>query len=82
MPFDIPKALEALSGAFKSVFDFASTAKENQSETEIIKEKRRLEEAVNIAEEIFTIFERYQVHLSNDDWKKYKKLSKKFNKKD
>lgn len=80
--FDIPKAVEAISNTVKSCFDFASTAKERQSETEIIKKKRNLEEAVNIAEEILEITDRYDVHFSDDDWKRYKKLKKKFNKKD
>lgn len=76
------KAFETALDALKSVFDFASTAKEHQSETEIIKEKRDLESAVNTAEEIIELFNKYQFHLSDDDWKSYKKLVKKFNKKD
>lgn len=78
----ISAAVEAASNAIKSVFDFASTAKENQSETEIIKEKRDLEDAVNTAEEIIELFNKYQFHLSDDDWKSFKRLVKKFNKKD
>ena len=78
----ISAAVEAVSNAIKSVFDFASTAKENQSETEIIKEKRDLESAVNTAEEIIELFDKYQTYLSDDDWKSFKKLVKKFNKKD
>ena len=78
----ISAAVEAVSNAIKSVFDFASTAKENQSETEIIKEKRDLEDAVNTAEEIIELFGKYQTYLSHDDWKSFKKLVKKFNKKD
>ena len=76
------KALESALDALKSVFDFASTAKEHQSETEIIKEKRDLEDAVNTAEEIIELFDKYQTYLSDDDWKSFKKLVKKFNKKD
>ena len=41
MMFDIPKAVEAVSNALKGIFDFASTAKEHQSETQIIKENNR-----------------------------------------
>ena len=78
----ISAAVEAVSNAIKSVFDFASTAKENQSETEIIKEKRDLEDAVNTAEEIIELFGKYQTYLSDDDWKSFKRLVKKFNKKD
>lgn len=80
--FDIPKAVEAISNTVKSCFDFASTAKEHQSETEIIKENKQLKEAVNIAEEILEITESCYAHFSDDDWKRYKKLKKKFNKKD
>ena len=76
------KILEAVTDSIKSVFDFASTAKEHQSETEIIKEKRDLEDAVNTAEEIIELFDKYQTYLSDDDWKSFKKLVKKFNKKD
>ena len=76
------KAFETALDALKSVFDFASTAKEHQSEPEIIKEKRDLESAVNTAEEIIELFNKYQFHLSDDDWKSYKRLVKKFNKKD
>ena len=76
------KAFETALDALKSVFDYAGTAKEHQSETEIIKEKRDLESAVNTAEEIIELFNKYQFHLSDDDWKKYKRLVKKFNKKD
>ncbi len=78
----ISAAVEAVSNAIKSVFDYAGKAKERQSETEIIKEKRDLEDAVNTAEEIIELFDKYQTYLSDDDWKSFKKLVKKFNKKD
>ena len=80
--FASSKILEAVTDALKSVFDYAGTAKEHQSETEIIKEKRDLEDAVNTAEEIIELFNKYQTYLTDDDWKSYKKLIKKFNKKD
>lgn len=80
--FDITSAIKAAGDGLKGIFDFASTAKEHQSETEIIKEKRDLEDAVNTAEEIIELFNKYQFHLSDDDWKSFKKLVKKFNKKD
>ncbi|MEI3255481.1 MAG: hypothetical protein V8R83_09325 [Candidatus Gastranaerophilaceae bacterium] len=80
--FDVPKAVESVSNAIKGIFDYASTSKEHQSETQIIKDKKKLKEAVNIAEEILLITDNYQVHFSDEDWKQYKKLKKKFNKKD
>lgn len=76
------KTFETALDSLKSVFDYAGTAKEHQSETEIIKEKRDLESAVNTAEEIIELFNKYQFHLSDDDWKSFKRLVKKFNKKD
>lgn len=76
------KAFETALDALKSVFDYAGTEKEHQSETEIIKEKRDLEDAVNTAEEIIELFNKYQTYLTDDDWKSFKKLVKKFNKKD
>lgn len=72
--FDVTKAVETVSNAIKSVFDFASTAKENQSETEIIKDKRNLKEATNTAEEAFKLFFRYYDALTDADKKKLKKL--------
>ena len=80
--FDVPKAVESVSNAIKGIFDYASTSKEHQSETQIIKDNKKLKEAVNIAEEILLITDNYQVHFSDEDWKQYKKLKKKFNKKD
>ena len=80
--FDVPKAVESVSNAIKGIFDYASTSKEHQSETQVIKDKKKLKEAVNIAEEILLITDNYQVHFSDEDWKQYKKLKKKFNKKD
>lgn len=80
--FDVPKAVESVSNAIKGIFDYASTSKEHQSETQIIKENKKLKEAVNISEEILLITDNYQVHFSDEDWKCYKKLKKQFNKKD
>ena len=77
--FDVPKAVESVSNAIKGIFDYATTSKEHQSETQIIKENKKLKEAVNIAEEILLITDNYQVHFSDEDWKQYKKLKKKFN---
>lgn len=66
--------IKAVSDALKSVFDFASTAKENQSETEIIKEKRDLKKATNIAEDAFKLIFKYYTSMSESDRKKLKSL--------
>lgn len=68
------KAFESALDALKSVFDFASTAKENQSETEIIKEKRDLKKATNIAEDAFKLIFKYYTSMSESDQKKLKTL--------
>ena len=75
---DIAKALEKIGEAFKSLFDFAETAKNRQSETEVIKDRRKLEKAVNAAEKMFNIFFQYFDKLSDEDKKEIEKLLEKF----
>ena len=70
----ISAALEAASNAIKSVFDFASTAKNHQSETEIIKEKRDLKKATDKAEEAFKIVFRNFECLPEKEQERFKKL--------
>ena len=53
--FDVPKAVESVSNAIKGIFDYASTSKEHQSETQIIKDKKRLKKATDIAEDAFKL---------------------------
>lgn len=72
--FDVPKAVEAVSNAIKGVFDFASTAKEHQSETEIIKEKRNLKKAVDKAEQAFKIVFRNFECLPEKEQERFKNL--------
>ena len=70
----ISAAVEAASNAIKSVFDFASTAKNHQSETEIIKEKRDLKKATDKAEEAFKIVFRNFECLPEKEQERFKKL--------
>lgn len=70
----ISAVVEAVSNAIKSVFDFASAAKENQSETEVIKEKRDLKKATNKAEEAFKIVFRNFECLPEKEQERFKKL--------
>ena len=72
--FDVPKAVESVSNAIKGVFDFASTAKEHQAETEIIKEKRDLKKASNIAEEAFKLMFRNFECLPEKEQERFKNL--------
>ena len=71
---DIAKALEKIGEAFKSLFDFADTAKTRQSETAIIKENKRLKKAADTTEKMLCIFSKYVDKISDDDQKELKKL--------
>ena len=70
----ISAAVEAVSNAVTGLFDFASTAKEHQSETEIIKEKRDLKKATDKAEEAFKIVFRNFECLPEKEQERFKKL--------
>ena len=63
----ISAAVEAVSNAIKSVFDFASTAKENQSETEIINDKKDCEQANNDALKALKIADKYKEYFTMKD---------------
>ena len=76
--FDISDAIKSVGEAFASLFDFAETAKTRQSETQIIKELKKLEKAVNAAEKMFNIFFQYFEKLSDEDKKEIEKLLEKF----
>lgn len=75
---DIPKAIEAIGDAFKSAADYAKTAKTRQSETQVIKELKKLEKAVDTAEKMFNIFFRYFDKLEEEDRKEIERMLKTF----
>ena len=80
--FDISDAIKSVGEAFTSLFNYFKTAKSVQSETEVIKDKHRAEEANNIAEDVFMLVDKCRNGFTNDDWCEYLKLKKKFNNKD
>lgn len=82
MPFDLADAIKSVGEAFTSLFNYFKTAKSVQSETEVIKDKHKAEEANNIAEDIFLLVDKCRNGFSDDDWNEYLKLKKKFNNKD
>lgn len=61
------KAFESALDALKSIFDFASTAKENQSETEIINDKKDCEQANNDALKALKIADQYKEYFTMKD---------------
>lgn len=74
------EALEVIGNAIKSVSDSFAVLKKRQSETEILKEKKRLEKAVDIAEEIIEIMFKYLPLYLEQDADDLQKLVKKFRK--
>ena len=80
MPLD--DAIQSVSEAFTSLFNWLRTNKEEQSETQLIKDKKRLKDATNIAEQIFVITDKYKDFFMAEDTEIYDKLRKKFDRKD
>lgn len=78
MAFDVPKAIEALGKATEKGFSYAEKAKERQSETEIIKDRKKLQKAVNIAEHIILLAYKYYFMFSKDDKKDFENLLEDF----
>lgn len=82
MPFDFADAIKSVGEAFTSLFNLFKTNKETQSESEVIKDKRKAESANNIAEEIFLLVDNCRRGFSDKDWEEYLDLKHKFNNKD
>lgn len=78
LPYE--NTIKSIGDFFKSIFDFAKTSKEHQSETEIIKDKRDYKEATDIAEKIIAITQKYKTDMSFSDRLKFSHLSEKFQK--
>lgn len=74
------EALEVIGNAIKSVSDSFAVLKKRQSETEILKEKKRLEKAVDIAENIIQLIYKYLPLMSEEDVEDFKKYVEKFKK--
>lgn len=61
------KAFESALDVLKSVFDFATTAKEHQSETEIINDKNDCEQANNDALKALKVADKYKEYFTMKD---------------
>ena len=79
---NITSAIKAVGEAFKSLFDYADTAKTHQSETQLVKDKKRLKKATNTAQDIFRITDEYKHLLPEDVLKDYNELREKFDNED
>ncbi len=76
--FDIPKAIEKLSEAVNSGLHYAEEAKERQSESEILKDRKKLQKAVNAAEELIIMMYPCYTPADDEQERKFAKLLKKF----
>ena len=65
--FDIPKAVEAVSNAVKGIFDFASTEKCEQINTEVLNDKHDVEEANRDALRALKIADKYTESMTIKD---------------
>lgn len=79
---DIPDAIKSVGEAFTSLFNYFKTAKEEQCQTQIVKDKKRLKKATNIAEEAFRLVDENKSFFPDDVAQKYEKLRKEFDKQD
>lgn len=72
------KALTEAITALEKMLEAYKTSLEEQTTTEVVKEKKSLKKASDITEEILDIVENYK-HLFNEkDLKRYNKLRSKF----
>ena len=78
----VSESISKVGEALKSLFDYVKERKTKQSETQVIKDKKRLKDASNIAEDIFIITDQYAHTFSQEHQKEYKKLREKFDNKD
>ena len=76
------KTLEVIGNAIKSISDSFAVSKKRQSETEILKDRKNLQKAVDISEEIIEIMFKYlPLYLEQDvdDLQKLVKKVRKYN---
>lgn len=71
---------ETIGNALKSVSDCFKVVKDKQSETEIIKDRKRLQKAVDIAEKAIPIITKYMPLYTLEDSETLTDLLKQFRK--
>lgn len=71
---------ETIGNALKSVSDCFKVVKDKQSETEIIKDRKRLQKAVDIAEKAIPIITKYMPLYTLEDSETFTDLLKQFRK--
>lgn len=71
--------IKALFESLSNFFSFAETSKERQSETEVIKDKKKLKKASDISEEILMLAVKYKNCMTTRDQARLLRLIRKFN---
>lgn len=79
---DIADAIKSVGEAFTSFFNLLQTNLEEQCEIQLVKDKKRLKKATNIAEEAFRLVDENKSFFPDDVAQKYEKLRKEFDKQD
>ena len=78
MAFDFAKAFEVFVEAVKNGFSYAERCKKSQSETEVIKDRKKLQKAVDYAEKLIVISGKYHNQFSDEDKEDFSKNFEKF----
>lgn len=76
----ISAAIKAVFDSLSHFFSFAKTRKEHQSETEVIKDREKLQKASDVAEDILILAFKYKRYMTEKDQKKLLYLLRKFKK--
>lgn len=74
----IIEAITAAFDAIKQIFSTVETNKNEQAHTVIIKDRSNYHKAIDYAEKIIFIVDKYDTMLSQKDQKQYKWLREKF----
>ena len=72
--------IKALFESLSNFFSFAETSNERQSETVVIKDKKKLKKASDISEEILMLAVKYKNCMTTRDQARLLRLIRKFNK--
>lgn len=75
---DIADAIKSVGEAFTSLFNYLKKNREEQIDTQFLKEHKKLLKAVDIAEKMFNIFFKSFDKLPEEDQKDIEKLLEKF----
>lgn len=70
--------LASISNSVTAITKYLTTSKEKQSESEVIKEKKSLKKAVDIAEQMFKIAFKYIDVFNKKDKNKFEELHEDF----